>query len=139
MGCIFVGFSIIYLFCRFLEKVFFIFGTSEQNDVLGVCFFNIVIGSFIALVVGRQGAIVYFFLSFFPAWAAAVRRLHDAGQSGLWSVVPIILFAGAAYFIQTDSAALVTLCFSLAFIFSALLVFFLCLKGETLYEEDDAD
>lgn len=121
------------------KKYFLFSGRANRTMFWAFVFFNIVIGSFIALVVGRQGAIVYFFLSFFPAWAAAVRRLHDAGQSGLWSVVPIILFAGAVYFIQTDSAALVTLCFSLAFIFSALLVFFLCLKGETLYEEDDAD
>ena len=121
------------------KKYFLFSGRANRTMFWAFVFFNIVIGSFIALVVGRQGAVVYFFLSFFPAWSAAVRRLRDAGQSGLWSVIPILLFCGSAYFVHTGSSALNTLFFSLGFISSALLIFFLCLKSETLKSEKVTD
>ena len=121
------------------KKYFLFSGRANRTMFWAFVFFNIIIGSFIALVVGRQAANIYFFLSFFPAWAVAVRRLHDAGQSGLWSVVPIVLFCGSAYFLQTDNPVLISLCFSLAFIFSALLIFFLCLESEEKNSENTTE
>lgn len=99
-----------------------------------VCF-NLIISCFIGLVVGAQGAGVYSFLSFFPAWAVAVRRLHDIGQTGLWTVIPVALTFGAGFSMQMQIDSLATLCSSLSLIFSVLLLFFMCLKsdGENKY------
>lgn len=130
--------SISQAFMYFIDawKKYFVFsGRSNRMMFWSFVFFNLIISSFIGLVVGMQGAGVYSFVSFFPAWAAAVRRLHDIGQSGLWTVIPVALTFCAGFFVQMQNDSLVTLCSSLSLVFSVLLLFFLCLKsdGENKY------
>lgn len=130
--------SISQAFMYFIEawKKYFVFsGRSNRMMFWSFVCFNLIISSFIGLVVGMQGAGVYSFVSFFPAWAVAVRRLHDIGQSGLWTVIPVALTFCAGFFVQMQNDALVTLCSSLSLVFSVLLLFFLCLKsdGENKY------
>ena len=112
------------------KKYFLFSGRANRTMFWAFIIFNIIIGSFFALIVGKQGAVVYFFLSFFPAWAAAVRRLHDIGQTGVWTVIPAILILSACFFIKEQSFSLVTLCSSLSLIFCFLLLFFLCMKSD---------
>ncbi|MGN1078832.1 MAG: DUF805 domain-containing protein [Alphaproteobacteria bacterium] len=132
------SFSISQAFMYFIEawKKYFVFsGRSDRMMFWSFVFFNLIIGSLIGLVVGIQGSGVYSFISFFPAWAVAVRRLHDIGQTGLWTLIPVALTFSAGFSLQMQMDSLATLCSSLSLIFSVLLLFFLCLKsdGENKY------
>lgn len=125
--------SISQAFMYFIEawKKYFVFsGRSNRMMFWSFVCFNLIISCFIGLVVGAQGAGVYSFLSFFPAWAVAVRRLHDIGQTGLWTVIPVALTFGAGFSMQMQIDSLATLCSSLSLIFSVLLLFFMCLKSD---------
>ena len=112
------------------QKFFVFHGRSNRVMFWSFVFFNIIIGCFFGLVIGRQGIVFYCLLSFLPAWAAVVRRLHDIGQTGAWTIIPAILGAGIVFFVREQAFSLVTLCSSLFLIFSVLLIFFLCLEGE---------
>ena len=130
--------SISQAFMYFIEawKKYFVFsGRSNSMMFWSFVCFNMIIGGFVGLVTGIQGAGVYSFISFCPAWAVAVRRLHDTGQTGLWTLIPVALTFSAGFSQQMQISSLATLCSSLSLIFSVLLLFFMCLKsdGENKY------
>ena len=127
------SFSISQAFMYFIDawRMYFVFsGRANRMMFWSFVCFNLIIGGLIGLIVGVQGAGVYSFVSFFPAWAVAVSRLHDAGQSGLWTIVPSLFMFGTGFFAQMQNDPLITLCSSLTLIFSVLLLFFLCLKSD---------
>lgn len=120
-------------FMYFIEgwRKYFVFsGRSNRTVFWSFICFNLIMGGFVGVVVGTQGTAVYSFLSLFPAWAAAVRRLHDTGRTGLWTLVPAFLTFAAGFFMQMQKDAPAFFCSSLSFVFSVLLLLFLCMKSD---------
>ena len=64
---------------------------------------------FTLILIGQQSKIVGFVVIIFylgtllPSWAIDVRRLHDAGKSGWWVLMPIVGFI--FLFLPTETTA----------------------------------
>lgn len=85
-------------------------GRARRKEYWYFTLFNIIIGMilvFIDVMVGGffpnvgMGLIgsIYLLATIVPSIAVAVRRLHDIGRSGWWSLIVLVPFIGAIVFI----------------------------------------
>ncbi|MBR1777569.1 MAG: DUF805 domain-containing protein [Alphaproteobacteria bacterium] len=111
------------------KKYFIVTGRTGRTQFWSFIIFNVIISGLVRVVIGIQGMEIYLFISFFPMWAAAVRRLHDTGRSGLWTLPSVVLSFISGFFIHSLPAAAVRGCSFLSLIFLILLVFFLFQRG----------
>lgn len=67
-----------FVLCNFLITVMLVFVLGFAGELLGL-----------GGKLSDAGSVAYALAIFVPAFAVAVRRMHDLGRSGWWMVVPV--------------------------------------------------
>jgi uncharacterized membrane protein YhaH (DUF805 family) len=88
-----------------LKKYAVFSGRARRKEYWMFFLFNIVIGGILALIEGLTGiapnsdqsvlATIYMFAVLIPGIAVGVRRLHDTGRSGWWTLIALIPILGS--------------------------------------------
>jgi uncharacterized membrane protein YhaH (DUF805 family) len=88
-----------------LKKYAVFSGRARRKEYWMFFLFNIIIGGILGLIEGLTGiaqnsdqsvlATIYMFAVLIPGIAVGVRRLHDTGRSGWWTLIALIPILGS--------------------------------------------